>query len=261
MQANTRRTSPCPLLFILLTLVLAACGGGSGAGGGSNQTLHDLLAGTVVVNQANPAVVQAKKVGRSPFVEIPVLLVFLVLLLFYPHFDQDNSRIGVAVSAEIYILLALGLNVVVGFAGLLDLGYAAFFAIGAYSYGLAASSQFGIHLSFWPMLFVAAAIAALCTTDAVFITPTGIATGRQEIENSYKKLFAQLRSARDFVEPVDQVQALSSNMAVAVGHWTLQSPNLKGYWSEVYERQGQDWNIRLHAHNITPQAVPSSTSH
>ena len=39
------------------------------------------------------------------------------------------------------MLLALGLNIVVGFAGLLDLGYAAFFAIGAYGYGIAASGQ------------------------------------------------------------------------------------------------------------------------
>ena len=43
MHANTRWTSPWPLLFILLTLVLAACGGGSGAGGGANQTLHVLI--------------------------------------------------------------------------------------------------------------------------------------------------------------------------------------------------------------------------
>jgi uncharacterized protein (TIGR02246 family) len=102
----------------------------------------------------------------------------------------------------------------------------------------------------------AAGIAALCTADGVFVTPTGIAFGRQEIENSYKKLFTQI-AAKGFVEPVDQVQILSGNTAIALGHWTLQSPSLKGYWTEVYELQGQDWNIRLHAHNITPVAVPA----
>lgn len=99
-------------------------------------------------------------------------------------------------------------------------------------------------------------IAALCTANSVFVTPTGIAFGRQEIENSYKKLFTQVASAKGFVEPVDQVQKLSDHTAIALGHWTLQSPSLKGYWTEVYELQGQDWNIRLHAHNITPAGAP-----
>jgi uncharacterized protein (TIGR02246 family) len=100
----------------------------------------------------------------------------------------------------------------------------------------------------------AAGIAALCTADGVFVTPTGIASGQQEIENSYKKLFAQI-AAEGFVEPVDQVQTLSGNTVIALGHWTLQSPSLQGYWTEVYELQGQDWKIRLHAHNITPPAA------
>ncbi len=63
--------------------------------------------------------------------------------------------------AGIYMLLALGLNVVVGFAGLLDLGYAAFFAIGAYTTASLASSAHGIHLPFWVLIFVGAAVAGL----------------------------------------------------------------------------------------------------
>jgi branched-chain amino acid transport system permease protein len=50
---------------------------------------------------------------------------------------------------------------VVGFAGLLDLGYAAFFAIGSYSYAMLASQQFGLHVPFWLMLLIAPVIAAL----------------------------------------------------------------------------------------------------
>src|SRR5881394_692883 len=62
--------------------------------------------------------------------------------------------------AILYILLALGLNIVVGFAGLLDLGYIAFYAVGAYTYALLASPHFGLHLPFWVILPIGAAIAA-----------------------------------------------------------------------------------------------------
>ena len=63
--------------------------------------------------------------------------------------------------AILYVLLALGLNIVVGFAGLLDLGYIAFYAVGAYTYALLASPHFGLHLPFWVILPVGAGIAAL----------------------------------------------------------------------------------------------------
>jgi ABC-type branched-subunit amino acid transport system permease subunit len=78
-----------------------------------------------------------------------------------------NFIISQAADAGVYVLLAIGLNVVVGFAGLLDLGYAAFFAIGAYTYALLASNQglstpihTAIHLPFWILLFVGMFIAA-----------------------------------------------------------------------------------------------------
>jgi branched-chain amino acid transport system permease protein len=61
----------------------------------------------------------------------------------------------------IYIMLGIGLNVVVGFAGLLDLGYVAFYAIGAYTYALFASPQFGIHVPFWVMIPACVALASL----------------------------------------------------------------------------------------------------
>jgi branched-chain amino acid transport system permease protein len=63
--------------------------------------------------------------------------------------------------AILYVLLALGLNIVVGFAGLLDLGYIAFYAVGAYTYALLASPQFNLHLPFWVILPIGAAVAAL----------------------------------------------------------------------------------------------------
>jgi branched-chain amino acid transport system permease protein len=60
-----------------------------------------------------------------------------------------------------YAVLALGLNIVVGFAGLLDLGYVAFYVFGAYTTAFLGSEQFGFHLSWWVTVWIAVAIAAL----------------------------------------------------------------------------------------------------
>ena len=54
--------------------------------------------------------------------------------------------------AILYVFLALGLNIVVGLAGLLDLGYIAFYAVGAYTWALLASPHFGLHLPIWVIL-------------------------------------------------------------------------------------------------------------
>src|SRR5271154_2323063 len=72
--------------------------------------------------------------------------------------------------AMIYIMLALGLNIVVGFAGLLDLGYIAFYAVGAYVYALLASPHFNIHLPFWVILPMGAGLA--CLFGALLGAPT-----------------------------------------------------------------------------------------
>src|SRR5436189_2828919 len=87
-------------------------------------------------------------------------------------FPLINSALGLGWEAKaipiiLFIILALGLNIVVGYAGLLDLGYAAFFAIGAYTAGMLSSThlsgQFGsnFQMSFWLVIWIAAAVAAL----------------------------------------------------------------------------------------------------
>ena len=102
---------------------------------------------------------------------------FAVLALIAPIVAQTfggNYWVRVLDFALLYIMLALGLNIVVGFAGLLDLGYIAFFAVGAYLMALLSSphlsSQFawiahlfpgGVHLGFWWVLLLAAPVAAL----------------------------------------------------------------------------------------------------
>ena len=71
-----------------------------------------------------------------------------------------TAWVRIANFAILYILLALGLNIVVGFAGLLDLGYIAFYAVGAYTYALLASPHFNLHLPFWVVVPIGAALAA-----------------------------------------------------------------------------------------------------
>jgi branched-chain amino acid transport system permease protein len=90
---------------------------------------------------------------------VPYILLGIALIIF-PLIDSDQSHVNVADDAGRWILLALGLNIVVGYAGLLDLGYAAFFAIGSYAFAILASSQFNIHISFWILLVLSALIAA-----------------------------------------------------------------------------------------------------
>jgi branched-chain amino acid transport system permease protein len=120
------------------------------------------------------------------------MAVLLAVMLVFPFVAAQfgNSWVRIIDMALLYIMLALGLNIVVGFAGLLDLGYIAFFAVGAYLTGLLASPQFvallesvvnyhpelqdaivrtfgedvrtnGIHLSVWFIVPLAGLVAAL----------------------------------------------------------------------------------------------------
>jgi branched-chain amino acid transport system permease protein len=120
------------------------------------------------------------------------MAVLLAVMLVFPFVAAQfgNSWVRIIDMALLYIMLALGLNIVVGFAGLLDLGYIAFFAVGAYLTGLLASPQFaallesvvnyhpelqdaivrtfgedvrtnGIHLSVWFVVPLAGLVAAL----------------------------------------------------------------------------------------------------
>jgi branched-chain amino acid transport system permease protein len=89
-------------------------------------------------------------------------------LLAYPFLDHaiQAQTVYAVTDAMLYVLLALGLNIVVGYAGLLDLGYAAFFAIGAYTMGLLNSPLLGSPLhghawSFWVIIWISAVVSAV----------------------------------------------------------------------------------------------------
>ena len=111
------------------------------------------------------------KSSRSPR-DVATFVIILAFLVLFPFIDQALGLrlLGALLPIGIYALLAMGLNIVVGYAGLLDLGYAAFFAIGAYTIGFLTSPgsvfiQNGwvppFLQSFWPAMVVAFIVAAI----------------------------------------------------------------------------------------------------
>ncbi len=102
--------------------------------------------------------------GLSPNQERIGRLVLLGLVVIAFPFVDNFTVLGwtsLIIFSLIYVILGMGLNIVVGYAGLLDLGYAAFFAIGAYTTGILSSPQDNITLNFWLVIWIAAAVAAV----------------------------------------------------------------------------------------------------
>src|SRR5262245_33604837 len=119
---------------------------------------------TIVASQAP----QKTKLGTFMIAAVALVAAPLVAQYF------GNAWVRIIDIALLYVLLALGLNIVVGYAGLLDLGYVAFYAVGAYLFGLLAgphlTEQFpavqalfpgGLHMPWWLMLPLGAVIAGL----------------------------------------------------------------------------------------------------
>jgi branched-chain amino acid transport system permease protein len=90
-----------------------------------------------------------------------VLVAATLIALPFVLASAGTFWVRITNQAILYCFLALGLNIVVGFAGLLDLGYIAFYAVGAYVYALLASPHFNLHLPFWVILPIGAAVACL----------------------------------------------------------------------------------------------------
>ena len=102
---------------------------------------------------------------------VGVALVALALLLLpWVLSAIGTAWVRILNLAILFVLLSLGLNIVVGFAGLLDLGYIAFYAVGAYVYALLASPHFDLHLPFWIILPLGAALA--CFFGVLLGAPT-----------------------------------------------------------------------------------------
>src|SRR5262250_3326617 len=96
---------------------------------------------TLLPKTSRSLIAQLKEYVRIAESRRVVFLVLGVGALAFPLISGNEGNIDAAANALAFATLALGLNIVVGFAGLLDLGYAAFFAIGAYTYGIFASYQ------------------------------------------------------------------------------------------------------------------------
>jgi branched-chain amino acid transport system permease protein len=111
---------------------------------------------------------------EGKWVGLALVVLSLAVLPFLVEASLGRTWVRVLDFALLYVMLALGLNIVVGFAGLLDLGYIAFYAVGAYVWALLASPHLatnfpaiaaafpdGLHLSPWVMVPLGAALAAL----------------------------------------------------------------------------------------------------
>ncbi len=85
----------------------------------------------------------------------------LALGVLAPLVAPNDYVVGVLARICLYSMLALGLNIVVGFAGLLDIGYVAFFGIGSYVYAFLASPHFGLHLPFIPAMAIVTIVTAI----------------------------------------------------------------------------------------------------
>lgn len=87
----------------------------------------------------------------------------LAAILGYPLLDRALrlQTLNAVTDAMVFVVLALGLNIVVGYAGLLDLGYAAFFAIGAYTTAILTSPLHHLEWNFWLVIWICAAVASV----------------------------------------------------------------------------------------------------
>ena len=99
----------------------------------------------------------SRSIFSQPKFYLPALIVISVFALVFP-FIFSMYQTNIMITGLIYVMLGLGLNIVVGLAGLLDLGYVAFYAVGAYSYALL-NHHFGI--GFWVALPIGAGVGVL----------------------------------------------------------------------------------------------------
>src|SRR5258706_2863031 len=105
----------------------------------------------------------------APWVGIGLIALALIILPFALA-SAGTAWVRITNLAILFALLSLGVNIVVGFAGLLDLRYIAFYAVSAYCYALLASPHFVLHLPFLVILPISAAVA--CTFRVLLAAPT-----------------------------------------------------------------------------------------
>jgi ABC-type branched-subunit amino acid transport system permease subunit len=190
---------------------------------------------------------------------ITALLPFIVLLPPLNTFQPQKIWLDGFADSGVYILLALGLNMVVGLAGLLDLGYAAFFAIGSYAFAFGASNFTGLDIPFWPMLLVGAAAAATFglllgaptlrlrgdylaivtlgfgeIVPAVFLNASKLTNGTNGIGGIHQPALVGVRFT--FTDPIPYYVTMACIIAVTmVLVYRLQDSRLGRAWSAIRE--------------------------
>ncbi len=108
------------------------------------------IAANIRLEKRNHSLMQ--RLANDPTLNRRMLFILGVLMLFFPWVvssEQNFYHVNIMVGALIFVVLGLGLNITVGLAGLLDLGYIAFFAVGAYTYALLSKN---LGLGFWTCL-------------------------------------------------------------------------------------------------------------
>ncbi|WP_246731852.1 branched-chain amino acid ABC transporter permease [Methylocapsa sp. S129] len=100
-------------------------------------------------------------IGRRPVIRALAAMALMPIAVVVVGVFLPAYPLRILDLVLLYAILGMGLNIVVGYAGLLDLGYVAFYAIGAYTYALLASPQFDLHLPFLLILAIGAGLAAL----------------------------------------------------------------------------------------------------
>lgn len=218
----------------------------------------------------------AARFGRA----LPILLFALAVGLMVLTPFLPNYYVRIVNSLLIYILLGIGLNIVVGYAGLLDLGFVAFYAIGAYTYALLASPQFDLHFPFLLILLIAAGLGMLSGIllgipvlklrgDYLAIVTLGFGEIIRIVANNVDWLtggpqgIARLDRASvvgyEFARPVDIYFLLLVVVFLAgVFVWRLQHSILGKGWAAIREDQDAARGIGINTTNAKLAAFATS---
>lgn len=212
-----------------------------------------------------------------PFLVFAVAVALIIATPYLP-----NYYIRVANSLLIYVLLGMGLNIVIGYAGLLDLGFVAFYAVGAYTYGLLAGPQFGIHMPLPVILVVAAGLGVLTGIllglpvlklrgDYLAIVTLGFGEIIRIVMNNVDWLtggpkgLARLDKANvfglEFARPVEIYWLLLVVVfVVAIVVWRMEHSILGKAWAAIREDQDAARGIGINTTNAKLAAFASSAA-
>ena len=179
--------------------------------------------------------------ARSAWLKLPPPLRWglpLLLVVLFPIVVSNGYLLRIGVNLGLFALLALGLNVVVGYAGLLDLGFVAFYGCGAYAYSLLSSDQLGVHLPTWVSVPIAVVFTALLGLLVSLPSRRLIGDYLAIVTLFFGQIFIELVLAGDAVNvpwaenPVDITGG--ANGIVGVSGWSLFGFTFTGNRSYYY---------------------------